>query len=186
MRKSEKFYEILRNAGITEYWVLYDFDLDADYPSGNILLNTSDSKLLGELFALYNDFDDVEEKCNTIIRGFEDDFTFKHAVEIGGYKRRFVKAEIEKSEKFYEILRNAGITEYWASEDFNPDASVAGSRLIIPTDSVEIVGEIDDVYSNDEDIEKFGYSVIIEFAIKDSELFSILLNTGKNVERRIL
>lgn len=90
MKKSEKFYEILRNAGIREYWVNHDFDLDMEYPSAVILLNTSDNKLLGELFSLYNDFDD-ETKCNMIIKGIEDKFAFKRAIRIGRLKKRVVK-----------------------------------------------------------------------------------------------
>lgn len=184
MRKSEKFYEILRNAGITEYWVLYDVDLDADYPSGNILLNTSDNKLLGELFAMYNDFDDVEGKCNTIIRGLEDDFVFKSAVERGGYKRRFVKAETKKSKKFYEILRNAGITEYWASKDFDPDDFVIGSRVVLPTKDIAVAKKVDDIYSDNDYIDEIGQGVIVEYAEKGSKLFNMILNYGKDFERR--
>ena len=90
MKKSEKFYEILKNAGITEYWISNDFDLDADYPSAVLLLNTNNSKLLGELFAMYNDFDD-ESRCNLIVNGVKSKVELKRAIKTGGFKKQYVK-----------------------------------------------------------------------------------------------
>ena len=90
MKKSEKFYEILRNAGITEYWADEVFDPDEEYPFATILINSQDSKLAHKLSRLYNDYEN-EDNCLFSVRCIGDMKDLQRVARTEKYSRRVVK-----------------------------------------------------------------------------------------------
>lgn len=89
MKKREKLHEILKNAGVKEYWVGSGFNPDEDYPSSTILLPIEDIEVLSSITELYNDLDD-DDKCNFHVRGIEDIELLNRSIELGRLEKRYV------------------------------------------------------------------------------------------------
>lgn len=90
---------------------------------------------------------------------------------------------MKKSEKFYEILRNAGITEYWASKDFDPDADDAYGNVLLPTDDKSVMRKVNNLYNGDSDD---GYSLFVDYGSKGSDAFNAVIECIEGIERREL
>lgn len=91
-----------------------------------------------------------------------------------------------KKEKFTEILKDAGISEYWATPDFDPDNGNCGG-ILIPTNSLAVARELRELYPLKGSVsqsESLKEGVCIDFEKKDSPLFNMVLGY-KNTLRQV-
>lgn len=91
-----------------------------------------------------------------------------------------------KKEKFTEILKDAGISEYWATPDFDPDNGTCGG-ILIPTNSLAVVRELRELYPLKGSVSQSEFlkeGVCIDFEKKDSPLFNMVLGY-KNTLRQV-
>ena len=91
-----------------------------------------------------------------------------------------------KKEKFTEILKDAGISEYWATPDFDPDVGTCGG-ILIPTNNLAVALELRELYplkGSVSQLESLKGGVCIDFEKKDSPLFNMVLGY-KNTLRQV-
>lgn len=92
--------------------------------------------------------------------------------------------DVNKCEKFYETLRNAGITEYWATPEFKPEDGRFMGSILIPTDNSDLYIEISAVLNGDLDEETHG--TFIYCGSEGSKMFSVVSGSIKGLERRTI
>lgn len=84
-----------------------------------------------------------------------------------------------KKEQFEKLLKDAGVTEYWCSSDFNPCMKYPNTKIVIPIINYKLAVSILDLYNDYED----NMNCSVEVVEKDNGFFNFIT---KDLERRVL
>lgn len=81
---------------------------------------------------------------------------------------------MSKTDRFLNLLRSKGVTEYWCSPGFNPELDYPVARVALPINDSSLACEIMDMYNDDDENEKSRLSVMAHD--KGTELFNLAIS----------
>lgn len=89
--KKERFYEILKKYGVSEFWCNKDFDLSEEYPCGELYIDCKNTEMKSDLYTLFNESTSEDDLTGI----FVGDFSKIDSVILG--------IMLENSEKRYVV-----------------------------------------------------------------------------------
>lgn len=88
---------------------------------------------------------------------------------------------MSKTDRFLNLLRSKGVTEYWCSPGFNPELDYPYGDIAIPIDDADLACAIMDMYNDYDEDDK--HKMYVMSHNKGTKLFNLAVS---NLERRTL